>query len=34
MHLILDTDWTEVDSRLPVQWWGQHDRVTVYERGA
>jgi hypothetical protein len=34
MHLILDTDWTEVDSRQPVQWWGQHDRVTVYERGA
>jgi hypothetical protein len=34
MHLILETDWTEVDSRLPVQWWGQHDRVTVYERGA
>jgi hypothetical protein len=33
LHLILDTDWTEVDSRLPVQWWGQRDRVTVYERG-
>jgi hypothetical protein len=32
MHLMLDTDWTEVDSRRPVQWWGQHDRVTVYER--
>jgi hypothetical protein len=34
MHLILETDWTEVDSRQPVQWWGQHDRVMVYERGA
>ncbi|WP_152531363.1 hypothetical protein [Mycobacterium sp. UM_CSW] len=33
MHRILETDWTEVDSRQPVQWWGQHDRVTVYERG-
>jgi hypothetical protein len=33
MHRILDTDWTEVDARQPVQWWGQHDRVTVHERG-
>ena len=33
MHRILDTDWTEVHARQPVQWWGQHDRVTVYERG-
>jgi hypothetical protein len=33
LHLLLDTDWTEVDSRQPVQWWGQRDRVTVYERG-
>lgn len=32
MHQILDTDWTAVDSRQPVQWWGQHDLVTVYER--
>jgi hypothetical protein len=32
MHLILVTHWSEVDSRQPVQWWGQHDRVTVYER--
>lgn len=32
MHLILDTDWIEVDSHQPVQWWGQHDRVTVYQR--
>lgn len=33
LHSILDTDWTEVESRQPVQWWGQHDKVTVYERG-
>ena len=32
MHRILDTDWTEVDSRKPVQWWGVYDRVRVYER--
>jgi hypothetical protein len=32
MHGLLEGQWTEVDSRLPVQWWGQHDRVTVYER--
>ena len=32
MHQILDTHWTEVDSRQPVLWWGQHDLVTVYER--
>jgi hypothetical protein len=32
MHSILDTQWTEVDSRRPVQWWGQRDRVTVYAR--
>lgn len=32
MHEILDQDWTEAASRLPVQWWGQRDRVTVYER--
>jgi hypothetical protein len=32
MHLILDRDWTEVDSCQPVQWCGVDDRVTVYER--
>ncbi len=32
MHLILETDWATVDSRQPVQWWGQHDWVMVYER--
>jgi hypothetical protein len=34
MHLILDNDWSEVDSRRPVQWWGQHESVTVYVRRA
>jgi hypothetical protein len=32
LHLQLDADWTEVDCCQPVQWWGQRDRVTVYER--
>jgi hypothetical protein len=32
MHQILETQWTELDSRQPVLWWGQRDRVTVYER--
>ncbi|MCV7440975.1 hypothetical protein H7K33_01920 [Mycobacterium paraense] len=32
MHRILEIDWATVDSRQPVQWWGQHDWVTVYER--
>jgi hypothetical protein len=32
LRRLLDTGWTEVDSRQPVQWWGVHDRVTVYER--
>jgi hypothetical protein len=34
MHRILETQWAEVASRQPVQWWGQHDRMMVYERGA
>ena len=32
LHLILDTQWTAIDSHRPVQWWGQRDRVTVYMR--
>ncbi len=32
LRRILDSDWTEVDSHRPVQWWGVQDRVTVYER--
>jgi hypothetical protein len=31
LRLALQTDWTEVDSRQPVQWWGIRDRVSVYE---
>ena len=34
MHLLLERDWTEVDSRQPVQFWGVHDRLTAYERVA
>ncbi|SPM43180.1 hypothetical protein MNAB215_5402 [Mycobacterium numidiamassiliense] len=32
MHMIIDRDWTEIDSRQPVKWWPQRDRVTVYQR--
>ncbi len=32
LRQMLATDWTEVDSHQPVQWWGVHDRVSVYER--
>jgi hypothetical protein len=32
MHSILETEWTKVDTRQPVQWWGAKDRLTVYER--
>jgi hypothetical protein len=32
MRRLLERDWTEVDSRQPVQFWGVHDRVIVYER--
>lgn len=32
MHSILETQWTKVDTRQPVQWWGAHDGLTVYER--
>ena len=34
LRRILENDWTEVDSRRPVQWWGVHDLVTVYERAS
>ena len=34
LRRILDEDWTAVGSRQPVQWWGAHDLVTAYERGA
>lgn len=29
MHRILAREWAQVNSHRPVQWWGQHDRVTV-----
>jgi hypothetical protein len=32
MHDVLETRWREIDSHTPVQWWGQHDRVAVFER--
>jgi hypothetical protein len=28
----LDENWEAVAQRAPVQWWGLHDRITVYER--
>lgn len=31
-HDLLEAQWTEVDSHRPVQWWGLHDWITVYER--
>lgn len=30
----LETNWSEVAEHKPVQWWGLHDWVTVYERKA
>lgn len=32
LNQILEKEWTEVDSRQPVQFWGVQDRLTVYER--
>lgn len=32
LRLVLEKDWTEVDSHQPVRFWGVQDRVTVYER--
>lgn len=32
MHERLEAEWVEVAERVPVQWWGLHDRITVYER--
>lgn len=29
---VLDQEWKEVVEHRPVQWWGLHDRITVYER--
>lgn len=32
MFELLDREWTEIASHRPVQWYGLHDWVTVYER--
>ena len=32
-HKLLDNEWHEVTWHRPVQWWGLHDVITVYERG-
>lgn len=34
MWSALEADWTQVAEHRPVQWWGMHDWVTVYERKA
>ena len=31
-HELLQEDWTEVASRTPIQWWGLHDEITVWDR--
>lgn len=31
-HKMLEVDWTEVEVTRPVQWWGIHDLIFVYER--
>lgn len=28
----LDTNWVEMADHVPVQWFGMHDRITVYDR--
>lgn len=32
MFELLEVGWNEVAQHRPVQWWGMHDYVTVYER--
>lgn len=32
LHELLRTEWREVAGHVPVQWFGMHDRVTVYDR--
>lgn len=34
MWEVLRSGWHQVAEHRPVQWWGMHDWVTVYERGA
>lgn len=31
-HELLTEEWTEVASHTPIQWWGLHDDITVWER--
>lgn len=32
MFDVLNEEWEEIAEYRPVQWWGLHDRITVYER--
>lgn len=32
MHKMLDNEWRTVACHRPVQWWGVHDYITVYDR--
>lgn len=32
MHQLLDEEWRKLLTHRPVQWWGLHDLITVYER--
>jgi len=32
MHALLGEHWAQVAEHQPVQWWGMHDYVTVYDR--
>ena len=31
-HTLLDEEWTEIACHRPIQWWGIHDDITVFER--
>ena len=32
MHEMLNTGWHQIACHRPIQWWGLHDRITVFER--
>jgi len=32
-HELLESEWHEIASHRPIQWWGLHDDITVFERG-
>jgi len=32
MHELLENEWHETTCHRPVQWWGLHDYITVYDR--